>query len=59
MNTSVKALSNEELEIISGGTVEGEAFKKGFIKGFKISWKVIKIIGVIGGICFFRYWFEI
>lgn len=57
MNTNIKALSNEELEIISGGTDGGfvGGFKKGFKKGLKISWKIIEVVGVIGGVMFLGY----
>lgn len=48
MNTNIKALSNEELEAISGGVTAGEVVKK----VAKVTWRIVEVVGVLGGLAF-------
>ena len=45
MNTNIKVLSSEELEVISGGATVGQVVKK----IAKVTWKTIEVIGTLGG----------
>ncbi len=48
MNENIKALSNEELEAISGGVTAGEVVKK----VAKVTWRIVEVVGVFGGLAF-------
>lgn len=48
MNANIQALSNEELEAISGGVTAGEVVKK----VAKVTWRIVEVAGVFGGLVF-------
>ena len=41
--------------VYTDSDISMEEFKKGFKKGLKISWKIIEVVGVIGGVMFLGY----